>query len=510
MDNWNSGYVTDLGYTYGYFPELNPHNATLALLRAGIEPPKVINACELGFGQGISVNINASSNIIQWHGTDFNPDQASFACELAEQAKNGAKLSQQSFLEFCNRDDLPDFDFVGLHGVWSWVSDENRLLIVEFLRKKLNLNGIVYISYNAMPGAANFLAARHLLTQHALTYGSIENGLSRNITDSLGFLSDLMRQDTKAARANPSLQKKIDNLRNQNPEYLAHEYYNADWAPMHFSEVRNLLLGAKLEYACSASYSESVDPLHYTDEQIKFLSNINDQTFKETTRDFIVNKLFRKDYWIKGKRTLSNSQIKRSIREQNLTLVVNREHVPTTVTGARGKADLPQQIYGKILDILADNKTKKFDDLEVSLNDDGIHFEALLQAIYVLMGLGCLTSCTASHQQKDKISSLNNILINKSKSSNKIKYLVSPVTGTAVNLSRFEILFVDALNQKTYRQRDVANYVWSILVSENERLIKDNVPIVSEKENIAELEKQVAIFLKEKRDVLNALQIVKS
>ena len=50
--------------------------------------------------------------------------------------------------------DVPDF--VGLHGVWSWISNANRAAVVEFLRRKLKPGGVLYISYNASPGWAAF------------------------------------------------------------------------------------------------------------------------------------------------------------------------------------------------------------------------------------------------------------------------------------------------------------------------------------------------------------------
>ena len=37
---------------------LNPLNLNLALTYAGIKPPLIKNACELGFGQGISINFH--------------------------------------------------------------------------------------------------------------------------------------------------------------------------------------------------------------------------------------------------------------------------------------------------------------------------------------------------------------------------------------------------------------------------------------------------------------------
>jgi len=71
------------------------------------------------------------------------------------------------------RSDLPDFDFITLHGIYSWISPENRRTIVEFMRRKLKPGGIVYISYNCMPGWAGMMPLRRLLVEHTLARGSL-------------------------------------------------------------------------------------------------------------------------------------------------------------------------------------------------------------------------------------------------------------------------------------------------------------------------------------------------
>jgi hypothetical protein len=133
VSDWTEGYVTDIGYIYGYYSELNPLRIPLPLLNVGLSPPVVATACDLGFGQGISVNIHAAASDMRWYGTDFNPAHAAFAQSLAAASGSGAQLFDQSFVEFCARSDLPDFDFIGVHGIWSWVSDENRRVIVDFV-----------------------------------------------------------------------------------------------------------------------------------------------------------------------------------------------------------------------------------------------------------------------------------------------------------------------------------------------------------------------------------------
>lgn len=127
MAEWTGGYVADLGYTYGYYGELNPLATQLLLLAAGLACPKIEAACELGFGQGVGINIHAAGTQICWHGADFNPAQAAHALGLAKASGAALHLSDESFEQFATRQDLPGFDFIGLHGIWSWVSEQNRV-----------------------------------------------------------------------------------------------------------------------------------------------------------------------------------------------------------------------------------------------------------------------------------------------------------------------------------------------------------------------------------------------
>lgn len=113
MIDWTAGYVADIDYTYGYYSALNPLRAKFAFLNQGLEFSEVGAACELGFDQGLSSNINAATSVSQWYGTDFNPSQAGFAQELAEASGASAKLYDEAFSDFSLRDDLPDFDFIG-------------------------------------------------------------------------------------------------------------------------------------------------------------------------------------------------------------------------------------------------------------------------------------------------------------------------------------------------------------------------------------------------------------
>jgi len=202
MTDWNEGYVTDLDYTYGYYGELNPIRIKMAFLNAGIKYPTIGTACELGFGQGVSANIHAAASTITWHGNDFNPAQAGFAQELSNASGSSSKFEAESFDEFCNRPGLPDYDFIALHGIWSWVSDYNRNLIVDFVRRKLKVGGVLYISYNTLPGWSAFAPLRNLLTKHAKYYGSEGLGRVANIDSAIKSIDALVGTSPKYLRGN--------------------------------------------------------------------------------------------------------------------------------------------------------------------------------------------------------------------------------------------------------------------------------------------------------------------
>ena len=166
MSDWASGYTTEVNYVRSYHPHINPLRMRLALLNAGLAFPTIGTACELGFGWGLGPTFHASTSETQWHGTDVNPTQAKFAQDLAALTETNSVLRDDSFDEFAKRSDLPDFDYIVLHGIWSWISDQNRAVIVDFVRRKLKTGGVVYISYNTLPGRALFQPVQHLLAEH--------------------------------------------------------------------------------------------------------------------------------------------------------------------------------------------------------------------------------------------------------------------------------------------------------------------------------------------------------
>lgn len=510
MNEWNSGYVSDIGYTYGYYGELNPIRTRLAFLNAGLVPPKLGTHCELGFGQGISINIHAAATQNEWHGTDFNPSQAAFAQELA--AGSGAKVSlhDEAFADFCARKDLPDFDSIGLHGIWSWISDDNRAVISDFVKRKLKVGGVLYISYNTQPGWAAMVPMRDLLTEHAEVMGANGTGIVSRIDAALDFIDKLIGSNPTYSRINPSVVERINQIKGQNRNYLAHEYFNRDWLPMSFSRMLAWLSPAKLEFACSANYLDQIDAVNLTKEQQQLLKEITDPMFRESVRDFCVNQQFRRDYWVKGARKLNEVEQAEMLRAESVILVQPRTAVSLKVSGSLGQASLDENVYGPILDYLRDHKPRTLGEIESAIAGK-IQFGQLLQAVFVLAGGGIIQPTQAGDiidSVKDQCLRFNEYVLYKARGSTDLNYLASPVIGGGIPVGRFQQLFLLAKLNGLQSTAEWAQYVWSLLVGQGCLLTKGGKTLQTQEENIAELTAQAEEFARKQLPILLALQVI--
>lgn len=510
MSDWTAGYVADIGYTYGYYTELNPLRVRLAFLNAGLVPPEVGAACELGFGQGMSINAHAAASDVQWHGTDFNPAQTSFAQELAAMSGSGAQLHDDAFADFCARPELPDFDYIGLHGIWSWISDENRAVIVDFIRKKLKVGGVLYISYNTLPGWSTHAPIRHLLTRHAATMGADGNGIINRIEGALGFAEQLLATNPTYLRANPAVKDRVATLKGQNRNYLAHEYFNADWHPMYFADMARWLTPAKLRFACSTHLLDHIDAVNLSSEQQTLLNAIPDTDLHQTVRDFMVNQQFRKDYWVKGARKLSALEQAEQLRQQKVILIVHRPEVSLKLNGALGEVDMSEAVYAPILDLLADHKAKTLGQIEQAVKDKGIAFAQIIQAALVLTGAGHLALAQDEQviaKAKKQTDKLNAHLCQKARGSNDISYLASPVTGGGIAVNRFQQLFLLSIAQGKKQPTEWAQYVWQTIAAQGQKLVKEGKTLDTAEANLAELTAQAQTFAEKQLPILKALQI---
>jgi SAM-dependent methyltransferase len=512
--SWTSGYVSELDYTYGYYREMSPLMLELAML-SRLQAHSVgrpLRYLELGFGQGLSLNIHAAANEGEFWGTDFNPAQAANARELAEASGANLNVLDQSFAELASRDDLPEFDVIVLHGIWSWISDENRRVIVDIARRRLAVGGLLYVSYNTTPGWAPAIPLRHLMTLHLELATGEATGLGSRIDQAVDFAERVVASNAQYFRANPAVAERLKGIKGHNRNYLAHEFFNADWHPMPFSEAAGHLKEGKLSFAASASLLSHIDTLHLTAEQQQLLASIAHPVLRESVRDYCENQQFRRDIFVKGPRAIAPQRQVELAQSRRFALMVAEGDIALKLTGSAGEAALQQDIYRPLATVLAERAyaPKSFAELSQHPSLRSISPGQLLQALCVLTGLSYVSPAEDEGRvaaARPRTRALNAYIVDRAVLGSDLGFLASPVTGGGVPIGRIQQLFVRSYARGRRAPQEWALEIWPIMEAQGQRLMQDGKPIVSGTDNIAELARMGQEFAAKRLPILEALGV---
>jgi SAM-dependent methyltransferase len=499
MDAWTSGYVAEVGYTHGFYRELTPAILQFSALTKGLVAPWKVSPltyCELGCGQGFSANLLAAANPgMQYYATDFNPSQIISARRLAEQAETkNVHFFNDSFAEFAARDDLPQFDIISLHGIYSWIALEHRKTIVAFIDKHLKPGGLVYISYNCLPGWAGPSPLRQLMRMAGQqTAGSMVH----KIDSALALIEKIQGAGARYFATVPGIAERIEKIKGQDRNYLAHEYMNADWTLFYHADVASELSSARLSYTGSAHLMDHVDAVNLTTEQQNILKDTNDPIIRETLRDYMINQQFRRDIFSRGKINLTVLEAREAWLNNRFVLSTPRADVSLKIVGSMGEANLQPEVYLPLLDVLAEaNGPISLRKLTAIPTVAELGWGRLQQAILVLVGAGYVQPCPMDTKndgkRRERVRAFNQVVINRARYSADLQFLASPATGGGISVDRFQQLFILAMNHKA----DPAQFTWQVLNEQGQRLLKDGKTLESAEDNLAELQVRVEFFEK--------------
>lgn len=484
--NWTDGYQTEVNYTYGYYKDLSPNYQKFCLLLSGIDTPdntEEQNHCELGFGQGVSLNIHAASNLGTFYGTDFNPAHAAHANILAEKTQTPHYFYDASFEELLAKE-LPQFDSISLHGIWSWISHENQAIILKFIRKYLKPNGIVYISYNCLTGWAANMPIRELFHSHFKFNSKSLNPLQK-VKDSLDFSEALLQQKPTFAIRNPNALQKVLDLKKQNPNYLIHEYLNQDWQCFSFQQVMKTLEDIKLSYASSSDLNVHLDNINFSEEHQQFINAIEHPIFKEQCRDYFANTQFRRDLFIRGKNTLTPLQISEKFRQISFALLTSPNQIPLTINGYLGEFNLIQDIYKPIGDCFLKNEYSPMTVSQIEHNLPELNYNQISNALIILCHLGLVQPCfdEPTEQILQQSQNFNLYALKQASFHQNYQVLANPYSGIGIPTDHFSHLFYRAhFIDKLKTAKQFADYVYQNLSNLNLLVLDENGELIRDKD----------------------------
>ncbi len=293
-------YVTDVPYIRNFVEDLAPARLRLCAALNGFTPPPAegFDYCELGSGNGDTLaTLAAACPTGRFVGVDMNPEHTAFATGLARQGGLGNASFLDADFEDLRRDTLPDFDYLTAHGLLSWIGPAKRKAFVDFAEAKLKPGGLLYVSYNALPGWAAIEPLRRLMLDSAsgVTGGSLERA-----RHGLALAKVLSDSGAEYFSANPTARSMLQTMSQAGLPYVAHEYFHTHWSPMYFADVAREMAAAGLYFI-----GQLPPYLNYRDLTVppalrKLLEGIDNRGTFESYKDFALNEFFRRDVYVKG------------------------------------------------------------------------------------------------------------------------------------------------------------------------------------------------------------------
>jgi SAM-dependent methyltransferase len=293
--------ASDVPYVRMFVPELAPARLDHVAILSGVAPPARRSGftwCDLGCGQGVTaVMLAAMHPAGEFYGIDAMPAHIDHARRLA--AETGVANATFHAIEFGAAADLdlPGFDYIVVHGVYSWVSEQVRADLRAFIDRHLKPNGLVYISYNALPGRAADIPLQRLVRALA---GSLDGDSIERVSAALKIVQS-MRDLGVQPLASSHLLERINQAKNNFAgAYLAHEFLAPHWEPSAVTDVRADMARIKLEPAGSATLLENYDHFVLKSAARALLAGVADPDLRELLRDFFINQAFRRDIFVRG------------------------------------------------------------------------------------------------------------------------------------------------------------------------------------------------------------------
>jgi hypothetical protein len=292
-------------YTSGLYRELSPVFLNYVAALSGYRPLPLDGGfayCELGCGNGVT--INGLAEVFpkgEFHAVDHDPQFVANTQALADDAGSRNLTVHHAAFDALNDESFPEFDFITLHGVYSWIDPEARDAARRFIGAKIKPGGIVYVSYNAFPGWAALLPLREAMQAHTLSMGGDTLARTRAGLDYLIHLRDI---DAGYFQDHPTAAAFLDDIAGHDVRYLAHEFFADAHKPYYFSQVAAEMRSAGLNFAGNADTHLNFLDLAVAPEFHDLLRHVKSRNDFETQGDFIRNQRFRKDVYVHGHETM--------------------------------------------------------------------------------------------------------------------------------------------------------------------------------------------------------------
>lgn len=286
----------DLMYESGAFPQTAINNLEARARMMGLKPAAAAKAKVLELGCSMGGNIITQALYYpdaEFVGIDLSGRQVAQGNAIIEKmGLKNVRLEEKDILTV--DESFGKFDYIIVHGIWSWVPDAVKDKIFSICRNNLTEHGIAYISYNVYPGWKRQEQLREIM--YFAGRDVLEEPLearTRKGLDALKALAEILENDKGLGGGGklPAMQK----ILNHNFYYIAHEYMEAFNDPIYVNGFIEWANRHRLAYIGDTDLHASFVSwmAEHTRERILALAG-GDYIAKEFYSDILSDRQFRR------------------------------------------------------------------------------------------------------------------------------------------------------------------------------------------------------------------------
>jgi hypothetical protein len=254
----------------------------------------------------------------------------------------------------------------------------------------------------------------------------------------------LERAGAQFFRASPLAKDRLARLATQNPNYVAHEYYNANWALYYHADVARALAAAKLRFVGSSVLLANFEQFTLKPEMAKLVAELKDRTLAETVKDFAYNQVFRKDVFTRGAPQASSTELDGTLGGTRFALARPRARCVFKSATPAGEVTLEAEAYAPALDALA-RAPMTFDEMSQAPETAKLDRNRLRQAVFGMAALGNVQPAlpaAGEEARRAAASRFNKAILSRPASGPADTALASPVVGSGVLVNFIDRIFL--------------------------------------------------------------------
>ncbi|MCV6637425.1 class I SAM-dependent methyltransferase [Candidatus Albibeggiatoa sp. nov. NOAA] len=265
--------------------------ATYATL-FGLQPPLVLKSRILDLGCGDGTNIIGIAQAMpqaECVGIDFSPKQIAMGQSVIDGAGLQNVTLQCADINEMDIEVLGKFDYIVLHGTYSWVAPETQEKILQICNQSLSPNGIIYISYNVYPGWYAQRIIRDLMIFHTEPLKNIRD----KVKEGRAVVEFVKQNNPSKQGLYGKLLDEVSALVDKQPDdHIGHEYLEDNNHPCYFHEFLSRIQKQGLEYVTDVEFRRYLPTDYETLESYEEMFK-GDIFSREQYLDFFHNRNFR-------------------------------------------------------------------------------------------------------------------------------------------------------------------------------------------------------------------------